>query len=1496
LPEGNLEFLGRVDQQVKVRGFRIELGEIESVLLGQAGVREAVVVVREEAGDKRLVGYVVCEAGAEAVSVVSGLRSRLQEQLPGYMVPSQLMVLESLPLTGNGKVDRQGLPVPQESGQGQYTAPEGLTEQLLAELWSGLLKRERVGRQDNFFDLGGHSLLAMQLVSRIREAFSTELAVREVFENATLSSQARAVERARGAGALIELPLEPVSRDQPLALSHAQQRLWFLHQYMGPNAVYNMPLALRLRGEVDEAALVRTLEELHRRHESLRTHFESRDRSAVQVIDPPGLGLKVEVVSEADLAAIVNAEHRYCFDLSNEPLCRIRLLREIGSGSADYVLLVTMHHSVSDGWSLGIFFREFVSLYRAYSKGENSPLAPLPIQYADYAQWQRRWLQGAVLEEQLSYWREQLKDLPPLLTLPTDRPRPSEQSFRGRREPFALPLALTERLQALSREQGVTLFMTLLSGWAVLLSRYSGQRDIAVGTPVANRTRRETEGLIGFFLNMLVLRTDLRGNPRFVDLLKQTRQVALQAYAHQDVPFEQLVEELNPERSVGHSPLFQVAFGLVNTPSGTEELPDLAVLPLRGEAGEDQEGTARFDITLNMQESTLGLVGGLEYSSDLFDRETIRHLLDHYARLLESIAASPQSRLSRLEMLSDAERRQQLIEGNAMVRTYSDDRCIHELFEEQARRCPQAIAIVDADREFTYRELNERANQFAHRLIKRGVGPGVPVAICVEHGMKRAVGVLGILKAGGAYVPLDSERVERLDYLLEDSDAAVIITQSWVRDEALQGYPNANPEVAVSAAALGCVRYEADASGEPVGRMISHTGLVEKSLSGSQESSAGWLESLLSWPMDWPAAVARQAEAHDVPRYILDRDGELLPAGAVGELYVGGEAAGWGYLHRSGLTAERFVPNAFSAVPGERLYRTGERARWTVEGMLELVDQKQAPSPSPEAEQHEIERALLSHEGVREAVVQALEVVPGELRLVAYVVERAPGSMAAEGFIAQLQAHLRAQRTFGRLPHEWMVLECLPRTAEGAVDLSGLPQPRGLQEGLAYVAPRTALERTLAEVWQEQLGIERVGVEDNYFVLGGDSIRSIALVAQARERGVNVSIKDLFTCPTISSLASALERGEIGDHLEVDQEIEPFALLTQAEREQLGQRHDTAAVEDAYPLSMMQQGMVVEALRHADLKVYQNFQIYELKDEWDAQLFDQALRHLMNRHPMLRAVHDFSGERPLQLVLKEKTPELQVLDVRHLDKAGIQRAIGEWAQSELSIGLDTTVTLWRAAVHVMPSEQFLFGMYLHHALWDGWSLESFATELYSTYGSLKRGDCITQRPRLPSYNRFIALEQSAMSSEAHREYWMRKLQDATAPWWTGREKSATAYLQCEVPPETSHRLSELARSLGVQDKSIWCSVYLALLSLLSGTDEGVGMVITQGRPEVPGGEKIIGVFLNALPTRVKVSGRRWAELITETDRELREQHTFRHYPLAEIQRLTGLDFSATMFN
>ncbi|HEV2859768.1 MAG TPA: amino acid adenylation domain-containing protein, partial [Pyrinomonadaceae bacterium] len=662
-PDGTIEFLGRADNQVKVRGFRIELGEVEAAIQGHAAVRGCLAVVREDApGDKRLVAYFT--AGEEGQPTADELRRHLREKLPEYMVPSAFVALEAFPLTAVGKIDRRALPAPGEHVQPReslYVAPRDETEEALAAVWRDVLGAERVGVYDNFFDLGGHSLLATQVITRVRDTLGVELTLKRFFEHPVIAELAESLgPSGRGGIAADAPPVEPVPREGALPLSFAQQRLWFLDQLEGGNPIYNLPTALRLRGALDVGALRRTLNEIVRRHESLRTVFRADGGEPAQVILPeqpvemPLLNLAElpEAEREAEAERLARAEAREGFDLARGPLLRAALLR---LRDDEHVLLFTMHHIVSDGWSSGVLVREVAALYEAYARGAESPLPELPVQYADYAVWQRRWLRGEVLERQLAYWEKQLDGRPAVLEFPTDHPRPAVLTFRGAALNFELPEQLTEELRALGRREGVTLYMTLLAAFQTLLSRYTGQHDIVVGSPIANRRRREIEPLIGFFVNTVVLRTDLSGDPSFRQLLGRVREVTLGAYAHQDVPFELLVERLQPERDLSRTPLFQMMFALQNAPGDELKLPGLA-LGRMDVAGD----TTHFDLTLQLEESERGLAGVVEYSLDLFEEESIRLLTRRLQSLLEGVAADPDARVSALPLFTDDEERQLL--------------------------------------------------------------------------------------------------------------------------------------------------------------------------------------------------------------------------------------------------------------------------------------------------------------------------------------------------------------------------------------------------------------------------------------------------------------------------------------------------------------------------------------------------------------------------------------------------------------------------------------------------------------------------------------------------------------------------------------------------------------------------------------------------------------------------------------------------------------------
>jgi amino acid adenylation domain-containing protein len=844
LPDGNIEFLGRADHQVKLRGLRIELGEIEAALGKHPAVHDVVVIVREDVpGDKRLVAYTVFKTGVAAVPA-SELRLFLKETLPDFMLPSAFVALDKLPLTHNIKVDRRALPAPDAStrhgASDAYVAPRTPHELIVASIWTQVLGVQTIGLHDNFFELGGHSLLATQVMSRLRESFKVELPLRTLFESPTVSELARRVERAgESRDGSVAPEIKPVSREGNLPLSFAQQRLWFLDQLVPDSPFYNLPLAVELVGQLDHNALEQTLSEITRRHEALRTNFTYIDGQPVQVVSPahkvniPVIDLTAmeEGDREAEVRRLAADEARAPFDLRRAPLLRIKLLR---TAADHHVLLLTMHHIISDAWSMGILIREVAALYEAFTRGQKSPLPELPIQYADFAHWQREWLEGQRLDAQLSYWREQLADIPALLELPTDRPRPAVQTYRGASETFRLSRELTEELQRLSRQEGATLFMTLLAAFQALLARYADTSEVAVGTPIAGRSRAELEGLIGFFVNTLVLRTNLSDDPTVIELLRRVREVTLEAYAHQDVPFEKLVEELQPARELSHAPLFQVMFTLQNAAAEQARLAGLEMRPL-----EVESGVAKFDLTLSLSESEAGLWGSLEYNLDLFDEETARRMRRHFERLLEEMVAKPERRVSELELLDEVERRQLFEEWNATWSEYAREMCVHELVEASAGRSPDALAVASENGEWTYGELNRRANRLARYLRRRGVRSGEVVAVLMERSAEMVCGWLAVLKAGGAYLPLDaSYPSQRLEMMLDDAGVKTVLTEERFlaavagressvvcvdRDRDIIARASAeNLAGEANAESLAYVIYTSGSTGRPKGILIPH--------------------------------------------------------------------------------------------------------------------------------------------------------------------------------------------------------------------------------------------------------------------------------------------------------------------------------------------------------------------------------------------------------------------------------------------------------------------------------------------------------------------------------------------------------------------------------------------------------------------------------------------------------------------------------------------------
>ncbi len=1045
----------------------------------------------------------------------------------------------------------------------------------------------------------------------------------------------------------------------PAALSFAQQRLWFFDQMEPESALYSMPVALRLGGALNVPVLQRCLSEVLRRHEILRTRYEAVNGQPAQVIEPaaplemPLIDLICQPEPEAEASRFCAGEARRPFDLRHGLMLRASLFR---LGATDHILFLNLHHIASDGWSKGLLLRELKTLYEAFMEGKPSPLPELPVQYADFAVWQREWLQGEALEQQLGYWRKQLEGCPAVLEMPTDRPRPARQTYRGALMPWKLPDSLSAALGELSRREGATLFMTLLAAFQTLLHRYTGGEDILVGMPIAGRNRIGIERLIGFFVNTLVLRGDLSGNPSFRTLLGRTREAALGAYDNQDLPFERLVEELHPGRDMSHSLLFQVMFVLESSSNEPTRIANLEVSPMLVD-----NGTSKFDLTLYVRERGKALEALVEYNTDLFKAETLERMLGHFQTLLEGIVANPEQRLSDLPLLTSAESRQILVEWNQTQATFPKDKCLHQLIEEQAERAPEAVAVIFEDQQMTYRQLNERANQLARHLQGLGVGPDTLAGICVERSPDMVVGLLGILKAGGAYVPLDPDYPrDRVAYVLEHSRAPVLLTQQKLAGNlpahaakvvcldtdwpCIDKAPKDNLPSTAGPGNPAYVIYTSGSTGIPKGVVIEHRGAVNTVLDINRRFHVGrgdrvpavsslnfdlsvydvfgtlaagatlvlpnssyvrdpnyWMDLIVSekvtiWNSapalmnlvlecaagrpewhpptlrlallsgDWiPLGLPEQIRAlspqtnvislggateasiwsilfptqevapdwKSIPYgrpmanqqfYVLDKALEPSPVGVRGQLYIGGAGLARGYWRDEERTRASFINHPRT---GQRLYRTGDVGRYLCDGNIEFLGREdfQVKIHGFRIELGEIESVLAAHPAVREVMVAVREDVPGDKSLVAYLTAKAAEPPKAR----QLRELLREKLPEYMLPSAFVILDQFPLTSNGKVDRKALPKPDVQPSADSFAPPGTPTEIALAKLWSEALGRQQIGLNDNFFEIGGQSMQAVRLHAAIRRQfGKAVPLHAIFTAPTILQFARLLDKNANG--------------------------------------------------------------------------------------------------------------------------------------------------------------------------------------------------------------------------------------------------------------------------------------------------------------------------------------------------------------------------------
>ncbi|MBK8231196.1 MAG: non-ribosomal peptide synthase/polyketide synthase [Candidatus Eisenbacteria bacterium] len=1594
LESGEIVFAGRGDDQVKIRGQRVELTEIEAALTAHPDVAAAVVVVRTNGELTRLAAYLVARHGSALD--LEAVRRRARETLPEAWVPAAFVPIGALPLTPNGKVDRRRLPEPIWSAAEDRVEPQTRTEAAVVRAFAEVLQLESVSALDDFFALGGHSLLAVRVITRLREALGVEPPLRLLFEAPAVRDLARALDDLPGGEARSGAVPPAVRRADPevrRGLSFAQRRLWFLDRLEPGSPAYNLPTVIRIRGRLEHRPLERAIAALVQRHEALRTGFVERSQGPEQEvreqvrIEPRWVDLTAwpEEERHSEQRRRTEEEARLPFDLAAGPLLRVVVF---ALSESEHALLVTIHHIAADGWSLVVLMRELGLLYAACARGDANPLPDLEIQYADWAAWQRAWLAQGEMERQLAVWRAELEGSETLV-LPADRARPARPTYAGAQVEVRIGRELRRRLEGLARAEGATLHMVLLAGFGAALSRWSGQENFAIGTPVANRRTREAEPLIGFFVNTLALRMRLGGRElSFRGAVRRVREAALVAQNNQDVPFERVVEELLPERSLGHTPLFQVLFALQNVPVGAIEMPGLSL-----SYEEPDTGVTRFDLELFLAEtesyaaarldtdlSNAGeLEGLLNYSAERFDRATARRFVDTLIALLEAATEDPDRPLRRLPAMAAPDLESALRTWNATEVSYGDPERVHLLFEQQAHRTPERIAVRHresggAERTLTYSELNRRANQLAHYLRNLGVGAEHRVAIAARRSPELLVALVGVMKSGAAYVPVDPEYPrERIALILADSGADLVLTEErlatrlFAPDAALirldadwpriELSPSANPEASVDPDGLVYLVYTSGSTGRPKGVAMTHRAISnllswQRRDSGSeapprtlqfaslsfdvsfqeifsaltaggevvlideearrdsvellrivertkverlflpfvalhQLAEAAAAESIYPGslreinaageqlritpalrgffrrlphcrlvnhygpsethlvtvfelsgpPEEWAELPSIGRAIPNAPVYLLDPNGEPVPIGATGELYVGGVGLARGYHDRPDLTAERFVPDPFARTSGARLYRTGDLARYRNDGNLEFLGRSdlQVKIRGHRVEPGEIESALARHPAVREAAVRAHEHEGGR-RLAGYVVLQ-PDRAVSEG---DLRAFLAVDLPDYMVPAAIVFLPSLPLSPNGKVDRTALAEP-DWGGSARRVAPRTPEEEMVAGIIAEVLGSAAIGVTDDFFELGGHSLLATSVISRVRRAfAVEVPLRALFENPTARGIAAAavLARGSAAAT------PPPLRRTEGPERRRL---------------SFAQQRLWFLQRLDPESPAYHLPTAVRLRGDLDRSALEWGLSEIVRRHEALRTRFIEGPEGPEQWI---EPPAAIALEVEPVASEGALRSLLE-SEAAQPFQLERGPVL-RARLFRLAPDDHVLSLVLHHIAADGWSLSVLWRELGYAYRAAASGDRQPLPPLPVQYADWAAWQRSWLQGgELDRQltWWRATLEGAEPtldlPPDRPRPARATgrgATLPYELPEALTARLDALARAEGATLQMVLLAAYAWTLIRAAGRSEVViGTPLANRRAAEA--EALIGFFVNTLPIRIDAGGR-----------------------------------------
>ncbi|HBT88792.1 non-ribosomal peptide synthetase [Desulfobacter sp.] len=1504
LPDGNFEYLGRRDQQIQLRGFRIELGDIESVIRLHPLIKQAAVVV---SSDQRLVAYVV--AKDQNLPGAAELRKHVRLKLPEHMTPAFYLPLEDIPLTPNGKTDRKRLPKPKTSEMKALIEKESVsrepntkTEKTIAAIWANYLGLDTVGAESDFFQLGGESLMAVRIITQVGKLMHMIIPLSVLMKTRTVAEMSAWVDNALENGSARPHEtlgaISKVDHGKKAPLSHAQQQMWMLDQLNPGSLSYTVPNIMQFRIQVDPGVMEKTLTLIIERHEILRTTFSAIDADPFQVIHEPeplslvfdDLSVIPEAVRQKAVEKRIRTQLRQLWDLENGPLFRHRLIKLTES---HFILVMSLHHIVTDGRSMGILSNEIKVLYNALINDRTSPLKPLEIQYADYAIWQKDWLKGDTLAPQIQYWQSKLEDTQ-VLELPLDHPRPRVHQYRGGQVSITLDSGIVTGLRKLAQEEGATMFMALLAGFQLLLMRYTGQDDICVGTPSAGRSHPQLESLIGYFINTLVIRTKITGNPSFRELVQQVRTNCMEAYDNQDLPFEKLVDLVGVQRDLSINPLFQVLF--VHQKLDQTDPGEVA----KRQAAPEQE-TSNFDLVLNVQESFDKVVCKFIYNSDLFDPQSIETMGGRLSLLMGQCVDQPDYTVSRTSLLSVQERRQ-ILNSYATYKEFAlESRCAHEVIAQNALKYPDKPAVIFEGNAITYMAMERRANQVAHYLRTLGAGPENVVGWCVNKSHDIVFGLLGIMKSGAAFLPMDpAQPKERMSYMIKDAGVKFIVTQKSLAQtipadlcqlvfldhdmENLDNYdPLTPPTVLINPRNLAYVIYTSGSTGMPKGVMVAHSNLanlisaqipefrvsarsrVLQTLSLSFDAALGEifralmagaslylarhddlmpgpeLVSLLKEKQITSVAFAAAAlaampkaskelielenltvggdtispelVAHwsqnrrfmngygptettigatlaanwnpenkpplgnplpNVRVYILDRWMQPVPVGISGELYIGGVGVTRGYLNKPQQTALSFVPDPFSSIPGARLYRTGDMARWLPDGVIDFLGRMdhQVKIRGFRIELSEIEAILNRHPKVEQAIVVVYE-TNGVKRLAGYVTLADKDDMDS----AKLRLFLKASLPDYMLPAFLMILDAFPLTVNGKIDRNGLPAPvtDNLDTLKEYVSPGNDLEKLISGIWGEVLGLEKVGIRTNYFELGGDSIMSIRVVARLTEAGYQMSLKDMFTHQTVEELAQALASGT---------KVIPA---------------DQGLVEGPVPLTPVQHWFFDQD--SGNVNHFNQWMALPLTFSLDRENMAKAVLEIANHHDALRMVYKRTGNGQWEqfntpIVPQDCFMEVDMTAVPDLEcRAVVDKAFGEIQRSlDLEQGILFKVCWFNPGPH-RPGRLLVV---VHHIVMDIVSWAPFIEDLMSVYRKLNTSQPVKLPMKTSSFKQWSeALIKYKESSELDGEldYWHKM---AAAPCddlpidFTGGNhgQDTTRSIIMEMDPDHTRQLSD----------------------------------------------------------------------------------------------------------